>query len=129
MFSVPRVTKVYVFLYELISKYIMVFVAIIIIFILFGSSIRNFYCYLGFNFISLHLLNPFLAPRVHMLMWLDLFRLEVISLANNNSSTCFSKSLHHFYLGQELQYSENRSAGIKISFFFSCLRHDILKFL
>lgn len=54
-------------------------------------------------------------------MWLDWFGLEVISRANNNSSACFPKSLHHFYLGQDLQYSENRSAGISISVFFLVL--------
>lgn len=56
----------YVFLPKLIPKYIMGFVAIIndiLIFILFVTSIDKFYCRLGFNFTSLHLLNPFVSSK------------------------------------------------------------------
>lgn len=46
----------------LMPKYVLGFVAIInniLIFVIFGASIEKFYCYLGFNFVALNLLNPF----------------------------------------------------------------------
>ena len=61
-----------------------------------------------------------------MLLLLGGFRVDVISLANNNSFICFPESLRYFHLGQDLQYSENRGAGLKSSVFFLVL--DVIRY-